>query len=118
MPEAKLLPRVLAVGQTGDRLSLQLSIPEDLVYFQGHFPGLPILPGVVQIHWAAELFLAHRELPLEFQRMEAVKFRHLLLPGMAVELQLDFDANKSRLVFEYRADRQQYSCGRIYWQSL
>ena len=118
MPETKLLPQILRVVKEDNRLTLHLKIPEDLVYFEGHFPGLPILPGVVQIHWAAELFLAHWQMPIRFQRMEVIKFRHLLRPAMEVELRLDFDADKRRLVFEYYLDQRQYSSGRIYWQPL
>lgn len=31
---------------------LQLHMPQDLIYFEGHFPGFQILPGVVQLDWA------------------------------------------------------------------
>ena len=30
-------------------LSVDVRVPENLVYFEGHFPGDPILPGVAQM---------------------------------------------------------------------
>jgi len=38
-----------------DGLELDLRVPPDLEYFAGHFPGIPILPGVVQIDWSVRL---------------------------------------------------------------
>lgn len=118
MSEARLLwPRIVWREQNGEHWRMGLGVDDELCWFEGHFPGLPILPGVVQIHWAALLFLREYDDSLLFQRMEAVKFRELLLPGREVTLDLAFDVSRSRLAFRYLAEASVFSSGRIYWTS-
>lgn len=43
-------------GRTGDgrpTFDVELQVPENLLYFQGHFDGDPVLPGVVQLNGIA-----------------------------------------------------------------
>ena len=51
-----ILPTILAVEKEGaSKVRLKISLPEDLLYFQGHFPDAPILPGIVQTDWPSVL---------------------------------------------------------------
>lgn len=116
MPELILWPEILASRREQERMFVSLRLPGQLAYFTGHFPGHPILPGVVQIHWAVRLFLQNWQGAFRFQRMEVIKFRHLLVPEAMVGLQLDFEPNELKLCFEYRNETRQFSSGRIYWR--
>jgi 3-hydroxymyristoyl/3-hydroxydecanoyl-(acyl carrier protein) dehydratase len=64
-------------------------VPHELRYFAGHFPGLPILPGVVQLQWA--IVFASRYLGVEggIGRVTNLKFSRILQPGDAVTLVLE-----------------------------
>lgn len=116
---ARLLPEVLKSRVTGARAELHLRIPADLAYLQGHFPVQPILPGVVQIHWAVgfarELLPppGHPEALGRFGGMEALKFRQLILPEQELELELEYEAERERLRFRYRSASGELSTGRI-----
>jgi 3-hydroxymyristoyl/3-hydroxydecanoyl-(acyl carrier protein) dehydratase len=60
----------------------------DSLFFQGHFPGHPILPGVVALSWmlaAAERFLGR---PLPAGELLNVKFQIVIEPGALLELTL------------------------------
>lgn len=116
MPDSRLLPRILSREREGYRVDYRIYLPEDLVCFQGHFPGFPLLAGVVQIHWAASLFLDEFALPLCFERMENIKFKRLVVPEMTVVLRLDYDPPRRRLAFCYRVPTGECSSGRIYWR--
>ncbi|PKU24593.1 hydroxymyristoyl-ACP dehydratase [Telmatospirillum siberiense] len=80
--------------------------------FDGHFPGHPILPGVLQLDWA--LRLAERYFGLEpaVGRDFQIKFRHAILPEADVILSLRLDAGR-RLDLEYRVGEVVASTGRV-----
>ncbi len=109
-------PDILGREKDGDQLRFELGLPRELVWFEGHFPGCPILPGVIQIHWAASLFLRETGHDLVFRHMEAIKFRQLLLPEMSVVLELEYDPGRARLAFHYSSASAEFSTGRIYWR--
>lgn len=91
----------------------RLEIPCDLSHFSGHFPTVPVVPGVAQIGWA--LALARRDLlaDLRFAGMEAVKFQRLLRPGDVAELALRWDAGKRKLYFAYTLGDAPCSSARV-----
>lgn len=114
-PRARLWPQIRRRERSLHGLTLDLGLPRELAYFEGHFSGCPVLPGVVQIHWAALLFLREFGAELALARMEVIKFKRLLLPGMEVRLQLEYDSVRLRLAFCYRAAGRESSSGRLYW---
>ncbi|HHH38966.1 MAG TPA: hypothetical protein ENK50_05260 [Sedimenticola sp.] len=116
MPEAPLMPRILARRRDGMQVTYQLYLAPALACFRGHFPDFPILAGVVQIHWAARLFLDEFGLELDFSHMENIKFKRLVVPEMTVALRLDYDPGRKRLAFRYQVPEGESSSGRIYWK--
>jgi acyl-CoA synthetase (AMP-forming)/AMP-acid ligase II/3-hydroxymyristoyl/3-hydroxydecanoyl-(acyl carrier protein) dehydratase len=107
------LPQVLSQHAEGDELRLQLLIPPDLFYFEGHFPERPILPGVVQIGWALHFGKLHLGADLPFKALEAIKFQSFVVPSQTVELQLSWSAQKHKLTFSYQSGKGAHSSGRI-----
>ncbi len=92
---------VLSRDQTEDEGALSVDVvfhvPADLVWFRGHFPALPLLPGVVQLH---DVVLAEARRAMSRlkspRRLSRVKFRRPISPG---------DDLHARLVFDDRGDR-------------
>jgi 3-hydroxymyristoyl/3-hydroxydecanoyl-(acyl carrier protein) dehydratase len=97
--------------------TLSLRIPLDLVYFPGHFPQAPVLPGAVQVAWALSLASPRLGTPLRCQVMEALKFQQLLRPGDRVELSFHHDQARGKLHFAYRYGEKAYSSGRLAWSA-
>lgn len=98
---------------TATGAEIDLVVPHDLRYLRGHFPGAPIVPGVVQIKWA--MALARKLLPVggAFAGMKAVKFLEVMQPGAAATLKLDYSAANGELRFSFESSGRRYSNGRL-----
>ncbi len=75
-------------------------------FFQGHFPGAPIMPGVLQIEALAQAagVLAIETLGLRdsgqlvyFMAIENAKFRAPVTPGCLLELEASFVQKRARV---------------------
>jgi 3-hydroxymyristoyl/3-hydroxydecanoyl-(acyl carrier protein) dehydratase len=93
--------------------TLRLRLPPALAHFAGHFPGAPVLPGVLQVQWALALAAPRLGVAPRCREMEALKFQRLLRPGDVVELELRLDAARGKLHFAYRLDGAHCSSGRL-----
>ena len=96
---------------------LTFTLPENLLYFKGHFTGQPILAGVVQLKWAIEMSKKHLDIAGEFKSMEAIKFTKVLMPETAVTLVLVHDAPRNKVHFTYQSKAGQHSTGRVVFSS-
>lgn len=81
-------------------------VRDDEFWCAGHFPGKPIMPGVLQIEALAQTgcFLALKHLNITdgktlgyFTTMERIKFSHMVLPGDTLELHVELIMKKMRL---------------------
>ncbi|HJW32233.1 MAG TPA: hypothetical protein VJ505_02595 [Holophagaceae bacterium] len=71
--------------------------------YHGHFPGDPILPGVVQVEWALRLGEECFGPFSSFQGLEHLKFQGTITPGEPITLSIIWDAARQELGFEYMA---------------
>ena len=105
-------PAVTDWVATADRLEATLVFPPDCECFDGHFPGLPILPGVAQLyflrHFATQAF---SDFP-SAATYRRLKFQKLVFPGRPVSLAV---TRLSEGVFEFTLAGATGSCasGRI-----
>jgi 3-hydroxymyristoyl/3-hydroxydecanoyl-(acyl carrier protein) dehydratase len=108
------IPEIIARSEEGaGRLRLTLAIRPDLTYFSGHFPGLPLLPGVVQVDWAARFGREYLQASGEFLSLDNLKFQAVIFPGATLELELEWQPASGRLVFAYSQNGQPMSSGRL-----
>ncbi|ODS23631.1 hypothetical protein AB835_07920 [Candidatus Endobugula sertula] len=97
----------------GDDWQLTLYVQEDLLFFDGHFDKTPILPGVVQIHWAEHFARRLFTVKGQFIRLEAIKFQQVIPAGHQVILNISYHSEKQKINFSYHSDSGQHSSGRI-----
>jgi acyl-coenzyme A synthetase/AMP-(fatty) acid ligase/acyl dehydratase len=97
---------VLAEARSGDTLHYELRVPPTLVHFAGHFPGLPILPGIVQVDWAMRLAADHLPAVRALASIDRLKFMAPVSPGAVLKLTLAHDAARRRVQFTYRLNER------------
>ena len=107
-----LVDRVARID-IGERIHAVKAVSFNEQFFQGHFPGRPIMPGVLIIEALAQsaAILAIESLELAgsgklvyFMAIENAKFRTPVEPGCLLDLHVSFVQKRSRVCkFEGRA---------------
>ena len=104
-------PEIVDVIRSEDQVELQLLIPGALLYFRGHFPDFPILPGVVQLDWAIQYGRQHFALGTAAPTTIKIKFRKPIRPNHRIVLSLKH--SRGRLDFNYADAEGACSSGQI-----
>ena len=84
---------------------VRLRVPLSSRFFEGHFDGMPMLPGVAQV-----VAIAHREAERVFgplsapTRMSRLKFQDVIKPGDALSLSLTRERGAETIV-RFRIER-------------
>lgn len=89
-----------------------LSIDPEHPAFAGHFPGAPIVPGVVLLDEALHAIACASDVSLAVCELRAVKFLSPLTPGVAVVLVSELQANGA-IRFEILADQRKIVTGSV-----
>lgn len=113
LDERPRAPLLKSLKREEKRVELEVVVPPDLLYLDGHFSEAPILPGVVQLDWAISYGRQYFDLPRNFQGVNALKFQHVIQPNQPVTLELVHDSQKNSLNFRYFSARGQHASGRI-----
>lgn len=110
-----MTPTILAIRHTvEDAAVVEVALSRDHPAFAGHFPGRPVLPGVVQLDWALRAAAACFGYPFRPCRKFQVKFMRIITPehGTAT-ISLRMDRARQFLHFEFRVGDVPASSGRV-----
>ena len=100
------------------RIERKFEVPDDLVFFRGHFEAHPVVAGIVQLRWVMD---AARELlgePPSVRRIEALKFPELLLPGQSFALAVELSDSRELIHFRLWEGRRTFATGRCWLGDL
>jgi acyl-CoA synthetase (AMP-forming)/AMP-acid ligase II/3-hydroxymyristoyl/3-hydroxydecanoyl-(acyl carrier protein) dehydratase len=106
-------PALRVLEESAARMLFELTVPADLLYFDGHFSVAPVLPGVVQVDWAIHYGRRHFALAEGFSGIAALKFQQMIRPEQPVCLELVHDSAKNSLNFRYFSEAGAHASGRI-----
>lgn len=106
-------PTVVAQRVTTPLAEIDVVVPPDLRYFDGHFPGAPVVPGVVQIKWALAFARRYLDVGGAFAGLERLKFQQLMTPGTRTTLTLEHAAAAHKVQFSFASGQVRYSSGRL-----
>jgi 3-hydroxyacyl-[acyl-carrier-protein] dehydratase len=112
-----LVDRVVEVVK-GERIHAYKNLTYNEHFFQGHFPGRPVMPGVLQLEAMAQAggLLAWESAPFDpaqklifLMSFDKVKFRRVVIPGDRLDLHVTVGRQKGsiwRLNGEAKVDGQ------------
>ncbi|THH38390.1 3-hydroxyacyl-ACP dehydratase FabZ [Aliishimia ponticola] len=91
-----LVDKVVDIQGTSSALGIK-NVTMNEPHFQGHFPGMPVMPGVTIIEAMAQttavmvgvtLDMADKEMKVYFMSIDKCKFRRKVVPGDVLEMEV------------------------------
>lgn len=108
--DSSSLPPISSHRAGDGTLNVGFEVTGDLMWFRGHFPGKPIVPGVVQLHWAVGFSRAYYGIDHSPQQILRLKFKKIIVPPASIELTLTRVA-ETDVRFGFTRNDDQFSLG-------
>jgi acyl-coenzyme A synthetase/AMP-(fatty) acid ligase len=106
-------PQSRLIERDAEHALFEVIAPRELVYFDGHFHGQPILAGVVQIDWVIGFGRRYFDLPPRFRAIQALKFQRVIAPDTPFRLELAYQPAKATLSFKISTALGTHASGRV-----
>ena len=97
----QMIDRIVALDLGAGTIAADCTLPDESPIFEGHFPGYPIMPGVLMIEtiaqaggWLVMAGLRFRQMAFLAKVSEA-KMRSFLSPGQAIRVEATQDHDGS-----------------------
>ena len=97
----QMIDRIVALDLGAGTIAADCTLPDESPIFEGHFPGYPIMPGVLMIEtiaqaggWLVMAGLRFRQMAFLAKVTEA-KMRSFLSPGQAIRVEATQDHDGS-----------------------
>jgi acyl-coenzyme A synthetase/AMP-(fatty) acid ligase/3-hydroxymyristoyl/3-hydroxydecanoyl-(acyl carrier protein) dehydratase len=106
-------PLIRSLKCTSEHIHTSLFIQSDLAFFNGHFEGCPILPGVAQVfiaQWIVEEIFNLSNVV----SVKKLKFNKIIRPDKL--LNLEINKVKNQITFTFSADSKIHSSGTITYE--
>ena len=82
-------------------ITAEAQLPTDCVWFDGHFPGKPILPGVAQLMLVMDIIKQALEPTITVDGVSRVRFKQMIQPGDVINVSIS-PAAKGNSTYGFR----------------
>ncbi|MBA4422961.1 MAG: hypothetical protein C0390_07635 [Syntrophus sp. (in: bacteria)] len=98
------MQKLTELSSTADHIAASAQVPADSVWYAGHFPGNPILPGIAVLALVEEAILASElgeKRRVEMTGIGRVRFRLPVTPDDRMTLKISRENKPDRLTYEF-----------------
>jgi hypothetical protein len=85
-----------------DCFEFQWQVPGDLPYFEGHFPGQPMLPAVAVVDANTLIIEKVLEKPIQIQKLVTAKFTGPIQPDMKIRIKVQKNKEEQIWIFDWQ----------------
>lgn len=97
-----------------NNISLIFTIPQDSPYFDGHFPGYPILPAVGQVDIVVNFASRHFGTGIAISQIKRTKFTKTITPNLTLLLKINIKDDVLSFKITAQDESDIYSSGFIH----
>lgn len=105
--------QIVETVTTADSARISFRIPENLPYFDGHFPGRPVVPAFVQLGWVLAFAREKLRLSSQLTSISSAKFLRPLLPAGNYHLEMQYTDSLGQLRFTLRGGDELCTSGKF-----
>ncbi len=88
-----------------DALEARVFVPEDSIWFPGHFPGEPILPGIAVVHAVYETIrqdAQFRGMRVHISHLKRIRFTSPVRPGDTLLIRITSEVTSAEIHYMFK----------------
>ena len=101
------------IEKTENSIHLEFSVPDSSPYFDGHFPGFPILPAVAQMDMVLSYASKYLGTGSSLSEIQRIKFSNLVRPSVPLLLKLEKSGKSISFSLSSVSSDIVYSSGKV-----
>ena len=103
--------KVKLIEKKEKSITLELSIPDTSPYYDGHFPGFPVLPAVAQVDLVVRFASEHFGMSITVSKINRIKFLNIIRPGNPLIIFMEIDKENMNFKISSPESEIVYSSG-------
>lgn len=104
-------------GENGS-LSAEVRVPKGAAWFDGHFPGSPILPGIAQLDIVYEVVRRALPCPVRVAEVNNIRFKLIIVPDDCLMVQAELRPDGGRCAFRITRDDEVVCTGSMTFSKI
>ncbi len=92
-------------------ISARVTTDHNSLWFSGHFPGDPVLPGIAQLDMVADCIAASREDTVFMSGLSRIRFKKIVRPGEQLDILATSGNKRDQYTFRITSGNQDVCSG-------